>query len=153
MMTPFKLNIVGDHIPMAEDNFFDFLTERDAHRNKPEKSWITDYLESLGFVVGQDSIDPADHERLKHIAEYWYRAAPYYALCKLSELLTPGGDYYLSGKTGRFKASEKLLAMVRDSGWIYKVTPSTAYFELIGNNLFAKYQSILGSRFLCEVTE
>jgi hypothetical protein len=40
-----------------------------------------------------------------------------------------------------------------DAGWIYDVQPETTYFQVINGKLWAKYQQIIGSRALVEVTE
>lgn len=43
--------------------------------------------------------------------------------------------------------------MVEDAGWIYHVDPETTMFEITNGRLYAKYQQILGSRFICHIKE
>ena len=43
--------------------------------------------------------------------------------------------------------------MVVEAGWIYRVHPSSTYFKVIEGRLYAKYQQIIGSRYICDIIE
>jgi hypothetical protein len=115
---------------------------------------INIYLESLGFKLGTDKLKEDDYKFLKHVLDHSFYSLPE---CKealsFNDLFAPSREgFYIFNKQGQFNASKKLLDIVENSGWIYNVSPDTTYFELNGNRLFAKYQHILGSRFICNIT-
>ena len=55
--------------------------------------------------------------------------------------------------SGYYKVTQKLRDMVAEAGWIYYVHPSTTYFEVIWGRLYAKYQHIPGSRYICDILD
>lgn len=153
--TPFIFKIVTKHEPLVDDPFYAWL---DANVKKGEKNTdgalITQYLKSLGFVVGQDRITEEQLEILRHVAEAWYRG-PWGKPTKFDDLFcNTGTEYYIMGRKEKLGITHELSDLVVSSGWIYNVSPETTYFEIIGGNrLYAKYQQILGSRFICFISD
>jgi hypothetical protein len=146
----FKLKTVAPDEPLANDPYYAWLC---ANADKRGASWIDTlmpYLESLGFVKGQDKINPDQLKTLEHVFDTWARCSPYFPPCKFEELFEAGKRYYIYGaKPSHANATPKLLSMVRDAGWIYEPDPENLYFQIIENRLYAKAQQILASRFLC----
>ena len=161
-MENFQFNIIGDQDPITSDPFFHWL-ELNVDRANLELSalkYAIKYLEELGFVVGTHKVSERDLDTLKVVFDTWCLVTPYFKPCKFGDLFTNGTHYHLSGaesrgivKPWRTNITPTLKNMVENAGWIYEVEPNTTYFELNGNRLFAKYQQILGSRFLCCILE
>ena len=161
-MEDFTFNIINDRDPLVADPFYAWC-DANLERSNLEKSrlaYAIDYLDSLGFVKGKHKVSERDLKTLEYVFETWVRTTPYYSPCKFSDLFTDGDAYYVSGaesygvvKPWRRNVTPKLVEMVRNAQWIYDVEPNSTYFELNGNRLYAKYQQILGSRFLCFVEE
>lgn len=123
------------------------------------KVGMREYLQSLGFVIGTHRLSEGDYKRLDYAINAFHRIAPRMPARPFAELFSPathapGAGFYVSHRPGRWVPSPELVQCLRDAGWIYDITPDSTYFEVIGGNrLFAKYQQIIGSRFLCVVTE
>lgn len=148
----FNLKIISEHEPLVTDPYFAWL-DANVDRCNPESHLIGKYLESLGFVVGEDKITEDQHRILDYVEETWFRLTPYHLPMTWDECFVPGDAYYVQGVDGRRNLTPALKAAVEQSGFIYDVTPSTCYFEVINGRLYAKYQQILGSRFICTVKE
>ena len=118
---------------------------------------VLKYLAALGFHMGVDRLDPDDYKTLEYAIEAFHRCAPHLpGVHPLSAVLprADGDGFYCRGIPHRVNPSDELRATLVGAGWIYEVTPESTYFEILpGGRLFARYQQIIGSRFLCEVTE
>lgn len=149
----FELKTVRDDEPLNLDPFFDWLNAN-VDRCNPGPKIIQRYLESLGFVIGQDRITEGQHKTLNYVLEVWFRCMPYHLPMTLGECFTPGTDFHVRGIEGdQHNITPELKKAVEGAGWIYAVEPSTTYFEVNGGRLFAIYQQILGSRFICTIKE
>lgn len=151
-MKLFKLDVVSDDQPMTEDNFYLWLDQFDKG-SVPEQEKLT-YLTSLGFEVGVHKLSKRDLDVLGYILEAWYMNTPHTKQeMEFNELFYPGSEfYYIKGKNIKYSIQAKLRKLVADAGWIYEVNPQTTYFEIVDNRLYAKYQQILGQRYLCNIT-
>lgn len=113
---------------------------------------INNYLDSLDFVVGQDKLTDGEYTTLNFAVETWHRTTPWIReVLKFNELFTPAdeGGYYVFGAAKRYYPTQKVIDAIHEAGWIYNVNPMTTYFEIIqGNRLYAKYQQVIGSRFI-----
>lgn len=119
---------------------------------------ISKYLDSINFVIGKDRLTESQYKRLEYAVDCFHRCAPRMPVAFFSDLFTEAGvtdsnrAFWVQGKPGRWVPGKCIVDCLQASGWIYEISPETTYFEIIGENrLFAKYQRILGSRFLCEV--
>lgn len=152
----FQLKTVSRDEPLSDDPFYAWL-QGFGKRNIPDNT-IRAYLESLGFVVGRDYITEEQHKTLEYVADTFYRCEPETVETpKFFELFTTGGQasmFYVQGKEGKFCLSEKLINLLSTSGWIYEPHPDNTFFEVTEDGrLFAKYQQIIGSRFLCRLAK
>lgn len=118
---------------------------------------VNNYLQSVGFVLGRDRLNPEDLKTLDYAIEHFHRVMPHMkGPVPLEEVLTPSADgsgFCVQGKTGRYLLSESAKSALVGAGWIYDVKPETTYFQVINGKLWAKYQQIIGSRAIVEVTE
>ena len=115
------------------------------------------YLDSVGFVMGRDRLTSEDLDTLNHAIEHFHRVMPHMpGPVPLSEVLTPSADgsgFYVQGKPGRYLLSDSAKSALVNAGWIYDVQPDTTFFQVTNGKLWAKYQQIIGSRPIVEVTE
>jgi hypothetical protein len=119
---------------------------------------ILNYLAALGFRMGVDRLDTDDYKTLEYAIDAFHRCAPRIdGVRPLSAVLpaaTGPEGFYCRGLPHRVNPSDELRAALAAAGWIYDVAPESTYFEILpGGRLFARYQEIIGTRFLCEVTE
>ncbi len=154
MADTFKLPApIGADVPFGELHVWQWC--RGEARNR---IGVRNYLESLGFVMGRDKITPDDFEILQSAIDHFHRVAPHFPQpVKLSDALRPVADgapgFYVVGMPGRYSLAPELCEALKGAGWIYDVIPETTYFEIVRGLLWAKYQTIIGSRALCEVKE
>lgn len=118
---------------------------------------VFNYLDSLGFVIGQDKCTEQEFEILKYACDAFHRTAPHIAECLtfsecFTEASTPGA-FWVQGKPGRYHPRPAILEALQGAGWIYDITPETTYFAVINGRLFAKYQQIIGSRCIVQLRE
>jgi hypothetical protein len=104
-------------------------------------------------------------ETLHHVEDYWERCSPWFNPHAWKDLFfgvwnlvmaRPDEQFFVTGPgrcVGYYKITQKLRDMVEGTGWIYDVHPSTTYFEVIEGRLYAKYQHILGSRYICDISD
>lgn len=148
----FNLKHVTPTEPLVDDPFYAWL---EANAKKGDRindmDRICTYLAEQGFIEGTHKISEEALKILNYVLETWYRCTPWGGTMKLSECFTPGAAYYVKGLPDRMEVTASLNALLNESGWIYNVSPDTTYFEIIGDCLYAKYQQILGSRFLCRI--
>lgn len=142
-----------DNIPIKEHPFYQYICERYTKHDKVKNvEKVKDYLASLGFVEGEDMIDDGAFSDLLTVAHVWLIMSPWYKPKHASDLFTTYGEqFYFYGSKERRGATPLLRQMLVDTGWIYSVEPETTYFEVIDGRLYAKYQQILGSRYLCDI--
>lgn len=116
---------------------------------------VMNYLESVGFALGRDRLTPEDLKTLKYAIDHFHRTEPHMpGPVPFSEVLTPAPQgFYVQGKPGKFALSKSARSALKEAGWIYDVQPDNTYFQVINGKLWAKYQQIIGSRALVEVTE
>ena len=149
----FNIKIISANEPLNSDPFYAWL-DANVDRGNPGKSLMIRYLDSLGFVVGKHRLTEEQFKILHYVEDTWFQFTPYHTPMRLSECFddsTP--SYYVIGLEGRNGITLKLRDAVADAGWIYDVLPETTYFEIINGKLYAKYQQILGSRFICKIVE
>jgi hypothetical protein len=142
--------------------FTDQTPFRDMHFSKwadnlPERksATIKNYLESLGFVIGTDKLTEEENQRLQYAEDVWHRNSPWIrtpqAFNALFEIADESvcGSFSISSFSCKYWPKAQVLKALSDSGWIYDINPQTTYFEIVqGNRLYARYQQILGSRFI-----
>jgi hypothetical protein len=118
---------------------------------------VANYLKSVGFVLGRDKLNPEDLKTLDYAIEHFHRVMPHMVgPVRLDDVLTPspdGSGFYVHGKSGRYLLSETAKSALADAGWIYEVNPDTTYFQVTNGKLWAKYQQIIGSRPIVEISE
>lgn len=154
----FKLPPYNDDQPLVEHPFYQWLTDN-VDRSQGGHSKMLDWIKGLGFRVGEDALAPEDVDTLHLVEEHWWRCSPWFgsqAGKDLFKLPTPNEEsFYFGGPYfSEFRGiTQKLRDMVMAAGWVYNVHPSTTYFEVIAGRLYAKYQQILGSRYICDISE
>ena len=149
----FGLKCVAANEPLANDPFYAWL-DANVDRCNPGKNLRRRYLESLGFVVGEHRLTEEQVEILGCVEDVWFHMTPYHTPMRLSECFDDGTpSYYVKGLGKCHGITIELRDAVAEAGWIYDVTPDTTYFEIINGRLYAKYQQILGSRFICKILE
>ena len=166
----FEFKHVRDDEPLRHDPFHTWLTAN-VSRADPGRGLdlIVTYLSTLGYVRGEHRISEEAIKTLRYVIDMWLTLTPFGEPATLSELfddstpryyviglpqradITPA--HYAKGLHRRADITPKLKTLVECSGWIYEVSPDTTYFEIIEDRLYAKYQQILGSRFLCRIRE
>lgn len=149
----FPLKIIADDESLCDDPFFAWL---DTHAKKDDGAkgmdHILAYLGDQGFVVGQHRLSDRDVKVLEYVLDSWYRMTPWGEMRTLDALFDDSNPkFYVKGLSERRGITSYLLRLIEQAGWIYEVKPETTYFEVIDNRLYAKYQSILGDRFLCRI--
>ena len=151
-MRLFNLKHVTPTEPFVDDPFYAWL-EANAKKGDQinDMDRICTYLAEQGFIKGTHKISEETLKILNYVLETWYRCTPYGGTMKLSECFIQGDTYYVAGFPHRSGITPALKTWIEESGWIYEVSPDTTYFEIIGDCLYAKYQRILGSRFLCRI--
>ena len=154
----FQLPPYNDDQPIVEHHFYQWLTDN-VDRSQGGHSRMLDWIKGLGFRVGEDALSPNDLNTLHVVEEHWWRYSPRFKPCSGKDLfvkpLVGGESFYFCGPHfNEFRGiTQKLRNMVIAAGWIYNVHPSTTYFEVIEGRLYAKYQQILGSRYICDIIE
>ena len=148
----FNLKTVSMHEPLIDDPFYAWLNEN-VDRGNPGDSLLIRYLKSQGFIVGEHRITEEQAQILCYVEEAWFRCTPYHTPMSLDEMFVPGDAYCVSGLDHRCNITPELISAVANAGWIYPVEPNTTYFEINDGRVYAKYQQILGSRFICRVRE
>lgn len=153
MKQQFQMDL-DPNAPMNATPFYKWLTLHCTKTNLPKADYdyALDFLKSLGFVEESDTITAVQFDSLNYIFQHWYDTTPYYGPATQPELfVTTEPTYYIQGWSVRWGITAKLKEMILKAGWIYEVSPDTTYFEVIDNRLYAKYQQIIGSRYLCEL--
>ena len=153
----------GDQ-PIVAHPFYTWLTDN-VDLKEGGHSRIIDWIKSLGFWVDKDALSPEDVDTLRYVEEYWWRCSPWFKPHTWGDMFSevglldralPDGQFFVTGPgrcAGYYKITQKLRDMVLATGWIYNVHPSTTYFEVIEGRLYAKYQQILGSRYICDIID
>lgn len=149
----FDIEIVSANEPLNTDPFYAWL-DANVDRGNPGKNLMMKYLASLGFVVGKHRLTEEQFQILEYVEDVWFQWTPYHTPMSLSECFDDSEpSFYVKGLEGRKGITRELRDAVAEAGWIYDVTPDTTYFEIINGRLYAKYQQILGSRFVCRIKE
>lgn len=154
----FSFPQVSPNESMINDPFYHWLNVRynsckinAINRENPD--WYC-YLTDIGFNSDVNIVTEESLNILKNIEDYWFNCTPYFEPKHKEELFYYG---FKQGELSNFVSVEfatpELVQMVINAGWIYAVTPETTYFEITNGYLFAKYQSILGSRKICKVKD
>lgn len=147
----FPVPTLQNDAPLKEHPFYQHLCENHTKQDMLF-DMIESYLASLGFVKDVDIIDDAAFSDLLTVARSWEILAPWYKPKHVSDLFTWHGEqFYFHGSKERRGITPLLRQMLVDAGWIHPVEPATTYFEVIDGRLYAKYQQILGSRYLCDI--
>lgn len=120
---------------------------------------LTGYLSSIGFVAGRDTLSERELDCLRGALDIYQRTAPHMkGTHALYDLIRPAGSseggYTVVGaeRGTRYVVMPGVLTALRDAGWVYAINPNTTYFEVVNDVLWARYQTILGSRPLARVT-
>lgn len=141
-------------VPLCDTHFWAWAREQPR-----SKVTIEHYLESLGFRVGYDYLDKGCFDLLDTMVKHFHYVEPYLPpFRKFSDAFTPAEaedpyGYYVQGKPGRWKANPKVVQALVAAGWIYEISPATTYFAVTGNRLWARYQTIIGSRPVAEIID
>lgn len=120
---------------------------------------MSKYLGHLGFVVGVDQLTEDQYSILKGAVQHFHDTAPHMGseVFSFDDLFHPcdsPGAYFVRGKAGKYRPVQKVIDALNTAGWIESINPHTTYFEIVrGNKLWAKYQTILGSRPLAHIKE
>lgn len=156
----FEFPVVDENTPLRADPFWAWLDEN-VERSKPGSylDHVKAYLAPMGYSIEKHTLGERALDILKYVHEMWCRSTPYFKPTPWLELFTDGSEFYLQQsmplvpvtRGARTGISPKLKDMVEQSGFIYDVVPADCYFELSDDRLYAKYQQILGSRFICRV--
>ena len=149
----FNLKCVSANEPLNTDPYYAWL-DANVDRCNPGKELMRRYLDSLGFIVGTHRITEEQFKILEYVEDTWFRFTPYHTPMRLSECFDDSApSFYVNGLEVRKGITRELRDAVAEAGWIYDVSPYTTYFEIINGKLYAKYQQILGSRFICKIVE
>ena len=150
----FVFKTVGEHEPLCEDPFYAWL-DANVTRVKPGRyiDHCLAYLGELGFVRGKNRVSEEQLQTLKYVHEIWCQFTPFFEPKARADLFDSSEPTYYIHGYGRSGATCELVKMVRETGWIYEVTPDTTYFEILDGRLYAKYQQIIGSCFICRIKE
>jgi hypothetical protein len=147
---------------MVAHPFYQWLTDN-VDRSQGGHSKMLDWVKFLGFRVGEDALSPGDLSTLHVVEEHWWRYSPRFGAHTWGSLFSEAGhlvrdlpneQFFVTGPgrcSGYYKVTQELRDMITEAGWIYNVHPSTTYFEVIEGRLYAKYQQILGSRYICDI--
>lgn len=155
MTEVFNLKTVAEEEPLVNDPYFAWL-EANARKGDgvDDMDRLCAYLAEQGFVKGEHKLTEDTLRILGYVADTWYRTTPWSPPQRFDTLFVPGGTpYSVVGVTPKLGISEALIDILENAGWIYPVRPDTTYFEITHGRLFAKYQQILGSRFLCVISD
>ena len=154
----FQLPAYSGDQPLVAHPFYKWLSDN-VDRKEGGHSRVLDWIKLLGFRVGEDALSPGDLSTLHVVEEHWWRYSPRFGAQRGKDLfvkpLAGGESFYFCGPHfNEFRGiTQKLRDMVAEAGWIYNVHPSTTYFEVIEGRLYAKYQQILGSRYICDIAD
>ena len=172
-MEYFALPPHGYNQPLVEHPFFKWLSATYSKReltklgpgDRSEVYKPREWLKTLGFQTGVDRLAEEDLKTLHLVEEHWWRCSPWFEPHVWGSLFSevgylvralPNEQFFVTGPgrcSGYYKVTQKLRSMVAEAGWIYAVCPSTTYFEVIEGRLYAKYQQILGSRYICDISD
>lgn len=158
MQTTF--NIPGpftDQTPFTEMNVWEWADSQKARADVT----FDNYAKHIGFLTGRDILREADYDRLFMALDHWHRTACHATPRRLVECFSDNPHapkYHVFGLETRQAISPDILSALAAAGWVYKINPETTYFQIVTQStgrrvLFAKYQTILGSRPLCVITE
>lgn len=158
----FAFSIISENEPLSKDAFYAWLSEDENNpriKGNQREHMILCYLESLGFIKGEDKITEKELQILQYIEEHWHRTFPRLPSSKFSDLFpVPDSEhgYYVAGNVkgklhNKYLLGKDLILAINETGMIYRLSPENYYFEIINGNLFIKYQQILGSRFICNI--
>lgn len=160
----FQLPPYNDDQPLVEHPYYQWLTAN-VDRKEGGHSRMLDWIKLLGFRVGEDALSPEDVQTLHFVEEHWWRCSPWFKPHTWGSLFSevghlvravPDEQVLVTGPgrcSGYYKVTQKLRDMVAEANWVYNVHPSTTYFEIIEGRLYAKYQRILGSRYICDIAD
>lgn len=122
------------------------------------KVTLCEYLLSIGFVTGAHRITEQQYEILSLALDHYRLVAPHMpgvrtfdSLFTLAPENYKGEVFWVQGKPGRYILADEVRTALFKAGWIYDVQPDTTYFAVINGTLWAKYQSIIGSRALARI--
>ena len=113
-----------------------------------------EYLASLGFVKGRDTVSEESLRLLRMVLEHFWCCAPELPARKVADVFTPSSgpdSYYVQGMPRRQSVAQDVSRALRAAGWVHEVNPHTTFFEVVNGFVWAKYQSILGDRCLCRL--
>ena len=140
-----------DSTPFNQMHFWDWANAQEKRNNVT----IGGYLSSLGFVLWKDKLTPEEHTRLDYAVDAWHRTTPHIReLQNFNNLfieVPDDGGFFVFSKPNKYYPSQVVIDALYDAGWIYNVTPETTYFEVIRGRLYAKYQQIIGSRYIADI--
>ncbi len=146
---------IDDQAPVNTLHIWKWLDQIPNEELK-QKATLLCYLESHGFIKGQHKITEDEIRTLDDTLDNWWRTLPCVRRpCRFEELFTPAKDnelsYWVRGREGRYVLNPEAETALISRGWVYSVHPETTYFEIIKNRVYAKYQTIIGSRKLANL--
>lgn len=150
-----------DTQPLSQHPFYLWLVENEHTMDTRHSSILSQYLDRLGFVVTQHTLDPEVVDELRMVKDFycsmWMPTRLPYSLDELF-LPTEGGYWLRDGKrtelgSDTVSVTRQLRVLIDRTSPIYELGPDNYYFEVINGVLFLKYQHIIGSRRICPVSE
>lgn len=137
--------------PAKDTDFWKWAEKQDLRDVSPLK-----YLKAKGFVADTHRIAEDAYSNLCYLSNMYHEVTPllpgvwaledllYTTLEAVQSFYVRGAPEGLKGHT--FQVTYKLQETLAEAGWVYEVRPGSTFFEISDGYLFAKYQTILGSR-------
>lgn len=155
----FPLPTFSQQQPLTEHPFYAWLVHNEDRLDTRHHAARMQYLATLGFDIRQHRLSEEDITTLKYVEDiYGSLWMPTRTPQRLVELFIPAtkGDsaFWLSGVDTMDKVTPTpaLTNLIEATGPIYPLAPEHYYFELSDTTLLLRYQQIIGSRRLCEIT-
>lgn len=148
-MTYFKLPR-----PCASNTPFNQLHVWKWADKQVERKSVTreNYLKAVGFTIGEHKLIESKLELLRMAIDEWHRSTPIIReLRSFDEVFglpiagQPMFSFYEDHKRTQVNLIESTRAALQER-WIYTLDSDNCYFELINGKVWAKYQTILGSK-------
>lgn len=143
--------------PIKETSAYKWFTSNPNLRSSSNMDLVCEYLDSLGFVTGEDKVTEDELSRLNLFCEEAYRnRADLNGTVDAGDLFEPVTDeewketaYYekdlfnpffsidtllandLEISAGKYRATALLVDLIRQEGCIYEINPFNIYFQVI----------------------
>lgn len=117
---------------------------------------LDNYLKAIGFVLNTHHLSPEEYDILRNAVDQWHRSTPWIRQRRtVTQLFSQDKEssYTVWDKYGKYTPSAEVMSALVASGWIYAPNPNNTYFKIIEDRLYAKYQTIIGSRLIAKIKE